>query len=73
MILNLSLYKTNYKPCHNINVSISGKCFQIRVGDIRFNEGYVTGRNVSSTKILDLTDKKYLNFIKTTAWQKNKR
>lgn len=62
--------QTNYSPCHNINISIKGHLFQIRESDIRFNEGYVTGRNVSCVKTLDLTDDKYLKFIKNTVWQK---
>lgn len=59
---------TNYKACNNINFDIGENTFQIRVDDIRFNEGWVTGRNVNMTKTSDLTDLVFNDFIKKTKW-----
>lgn len=60
---------TNYKPCHNINIDFDGCTFQIRNNDIIFNNGQITGRNVSVNKVSDLTDDKFNEFIKTTKYK----
>lgn len=62
--------QTNYKPCHNINISIDNQLFQIRSNDILFNEGLITGRNVSVTNTSELTDERFKSFIKTTKYSK---
>ena len=44
------------------------KNFNLLCDDIRFNEGQVTGRNVSVSKVTDLTEDQFAKFFKTTKY-----